>query len=422
MSLKRSLSLPVLIFYGTGMILGAGIYSILGQAAGIAGEAVWQGFALAAVAAMLTALSYAELATMYPSAGGEYIYLSRAFSTQRWISGTVGIMVAFAGCAAAATVALAFASYLHHFIALPPLWVAATLVVFFTGVNVLGIKEASWVNVIFTLIEVLGLILFIWLGMQSPGFGDALFVVPTFPIISSAALIIFAYIGFENIVTLAEEALEPQRDIPRAILLSLLISTILYILVSLAAVAMMPPEELARTDSAVMNAALNHSPRLAGILGGIALFSTANTALIALISASRILYGIAKDRSLPAALAKTLPKRKTPWVAAIVAALLTLSVLTLGKVKILASVASFATMAVFIAVNLALLVLRHNQPGMDRSFRVPFSVRNIAILPVLAILCCTVFLFQFEREIYVVGLFAFVTSAGVYFVFRQDKA
>lgn len=119
MPLKRTLGLPMLTFYGTGMILGAGIYSIIGQAAGIAGVGLWQGFLLAGIAALLTALSYAELATMYPHAGAEYIYLRHAFSSYRSLAATIGIVVIFAGCASAAAVALAFTSYLQHFIALP---------------------------------------------------------------------------------------------------------------------------------------------------------------------------------------------------------------------------------------------------------------------------------------------------------------
>jgi basic amino acid/polyamine antiporter, APA family len=196
MSLKRTLGLPMLTFYGTGMILGAGIYSIIGQAAGKAGNNLWQGFVLAAATALLTALSYSELATMFPKAGAEYVYLRNSFPRQRWIAATAGIIMTFAGCATASTVALAFASYLHQFVQWPNLLVASCILILFTGVNILGIKESGWINAIFTLIEVSGLILFIWLGWQSPKFGDALLITPSLAIVSSAALIIFSYFGF----------------------------------------------------------------------------------------------------------------------------------------------------------------------------------------------------------------------------------
>ncbi len=395
MSLNRTLGLPMLTFYGTGMILGAGIYSIIGQAAGIAGESLWQGFLLAGIAALLTALSYAELATMYPTAGAEYIYLRNAFSRQRWFAVTIGIVVVFAGCASAATVALAFTSYLHYFIALPRFAVACAVLIVFTGINIVGIKQSSWTNAVFTVVEALGLVLFIWLGWKQPEFGNALLAMPTLATVSSAALIIFAFLGFENIVSLSEETKEPEKNIPRAILLSLFISTLLYILVSLAAVALMPPEQLAQTESAILDASLKSSRRLAGVLGGIALFSTANTVLIALVTTSRIIYGISKDNSLPQIFSKTLNKNKTPWVAALAAMFTAIFLLPFGKVETLASIASFTTMIAFIAVNAAIIRLRQTDPQKKRPFRIPFAIGTIPILPVLGIFVCIVFLFQF---------------------------
>ncbi len=419
MALHRTLGLPMLTFYGTGMILGAGIYSILGKAAGIAGESLWQGFALAAIAALLTALSYAELATMDPRAGAEYIYLRNAFSNQRWFAGTIGLVVIFAGCASAATVALAFASYLQHFVEFPKFIVACCLLSLFTAVNIFGIQFSSWTNAIFTLIEAAGLILFIWLGWQNPDFGKALLTTPTLATVTSAALIIFAFLGFENIVSLAEETIEPEKNIPRAILLSIIISTTLYILVSLAAVALMSPNQLAQTDSALIDASMNVSENLSGVLGGIALFSTANTALIGLLTTSRILYGISKDKSLPLVFSKTLKKRKTPWVASLVAFGATILLLPFGRVETLASIASFATMIVFIAVNMALIRLRKIQPDTERPFRLPLSIGRYPVLPIIGIGVCFIFLFQFDKIVYLTGLLAFVSSGGIYFLCKH---
>ncbi len=419
MALNRTLGLPMLTFYGTGMILGAGIYSIIGQAAGIAGESLWQGFLLAGITALLTALSYAELATMYPSAGAEYIYIRNAFSNQRWLAATIGIIVIFAGCASAATVALAFTSYLHHFISLPRFAVACSVLIAFSGINIIGIRQSSWTNAIFTVIEAFGLVLFIWLGWKQPEFGNALLTIPTLATVSSAALIIFAFLGFENIVSLAEETREPEKNIPRAILLSLFVSTVLYILVSLAAVTLMPPEQLAQTESAPLDASLKSSRSLAGILGGIALFSTANTVLIALVTTSRILYGISKDNSLPQVLSKTLKKQKTPWVAALVVLLFTILLLLFGKVKTLASIASFATMIVFIAVNASLIRLRRTEPQKNRPFRIPFAIGVVPILPVFGVAVCFLFLFQFKQLVYLTGLLAFVCSWGIYFLLKR---
>ncbi len=421
MALKRTLGVPMLTFYGTGLILGAGIYSIIGRAAGIAGYSLWQGFLLAGIAALFTALSYAELAAMYPNAGAEYIYLRKAFSTQRWLAATIGIIVIFAGCASAATVALAFASYLQHFIFLPRIIVAYLILIIFTGVNIAGIEQSSWTNAIFTAIEVFGLFLFIWLGWQHPDFGNALLTVPTFATVSSAALMIFAFIGFENIVSLSEETKNPEKNIPRAILLSLFISTLLYILVGLAAVALMPPEQLALTDSAILDASMKSSKNIAKFLGGIALFSTANTVLIALVTASRILYGVSKDKSLPTVFAKTLKKQKTPWVAAVTCMVSSAFLLLFGRVETLASIASFSIMMVFIAVNISVIRLRFTEAWRVRPFRVPVSIGNVPLFPALGIALCFAFLFHFERLVYLTGLLAFACSAGIYFLFKRFK-
>ncbi len=419
--LKRTVGLPMLTFYGTGMILGAGIYSIIGQAAGIAGDSLWQGFLLAGFAALLTALSYAELATMYPTAGAEYIYLRKAFSNQRWLAATVGNVVIFAGCAAAATVALAFTSYLQHFITIPRFITAISVIVFFSGINILGLRQSVWTNVIFTTIEVLGLILFIWLGWQKADFGNALFTPPSLATVSSSALIIFAFLGFENIVSLAEETKEPGKTIPRAIILSLIISTSLYVLVSLAAVALMPPEQLGSTESAILDASLKSSRKVAGILGGIALFSTANTVLVGLVTTSRIIYGISKDKSLPQIFSKILKKQQTPWLAALVAMVGSSFLLPFGKVEILASIASFLTMIVFCSVNVSVIKLRFTSPDLKRPFKTPLAIKSVPLLPVLGLLVCLIFLFQFKSIVYITGLIAFLGSAGIYLIYNSFR-
>lgn len=406
MPLKRTLGLTMLTFYGTGMILGAGIYSIIGQAAGIAGDAVWQGFALAAIAALLTALSYAELAALFPKTGGEYVYLRQAFPRARWVAATTGMLVIFAGCSSAATVALAFSSYFQHFMPAPRFLVASGLLISFSAVNIFGIQQSSWMNAIFTLIEAAGLVLFIWLGLQSPTFGDAISEAPNMEVVSSAALIIFAFFGFENIVNLADETKDPEKTIPRAIFLSLSVSTVLYILVSLAAVALMPSEQLALSDSAIADAAMNHSPPIAKALGVIALFSIANTALIALITTSRIVYGISKDKSLPRVFSNTLTKRKTPWVAAISVCGISILLLQIGNVGTLASVSAFVTMVAFVAVNIAAIVLRLTSPGLSRPFRVPLSIHRVPVIPTLGIVICLILISQFGSEVAIIGFAA----------------
>lgn len=420
--LSRVLGLPLLTFYGTGMILGAGIYTIIGKAAGVAQESLWLGFALAAIAALFTALSYSELATMFPRAGAEYIYLKSAFPKYKWAAIASGLMMAFAGAATASTVTVAFTGYLETFVSVPVLLVASVLLVLFTILNMTGLKQSSWVNVLFTLIEVGGLILFIYLGMKNPKFGDALSAKPNFSTLSSAALIIFAFFGFENTVNLIEETKKPEKNIPLAILLSLGISTTLYLLVSLAALALLSPDELSQSNAALTDAAKQSAnPQMAGLLSGIALFSTANTALIALITTSRILYGMANDYSLPSLLAKVSEKRKTPWVSALIVLTVSLLLLPLGKVEVLASISSFATMISFMAINVALIYLRVHAPNHERPFRIPFSIKRIPLIPVLGFVLSLIFCLQFDGTVYTVGLLLFAIAIAIGLWMQKSK-
>ena len=409
--LKRTLGFPMLTFYGTGMILGAGIYSIIGRAAAQTGETLWLGFALAGFAALLTALSYAELSTMFPKAGAEFVYLNEAFKKRKWIGSTVGVAMAFSGAATAATVALAFAGYLGEFVTVPQTLVALGVLSFFTLIAIIGIRESGWVIVISTLVEVGGLIFIIYLGMTSDKFGDALSTMPHLGTVSGSALIIFSFFGFENIVNLAEETKKPERDLPRAILLSVVIATVLYILVSLSSLSLLGSEKLALSSAPLMSVAQVASEKAARVLGAIALFSTANTALISLIGASRIVYGMGRAQALPAVLAKVLKKRKTPWLASLLVLIVAAGLIPFGKLETVASISSLATMIAFVSVNIALISLRYTSSSRKRPFRVPLSIGRTPILPLVAAILALCLLTQFELKIYLIGGGFLVASA-----------
>lgn len=410
----------MLTLYGTGMILGAGIYTIIGKAVGIAGGSVWLSLVFAAIAAILAALSYAELSAMFPQVGGEYVYLRKAFPKLKWIANSGGLMMAFAGIATSSTVALAFAGYLQQFISFSPIFIAFLLLLFFTIINIIGIKESSWVNVLFTLIEVFGLILFIYFGVQSPNFGEAILSSPSLATISGSAIIIFAYFGFENMVNFVEETKNPEVTLPRAIFLSIGIATVLYVLVALAAVSLLPASELAQSNAPLADAVRPVSEKIAGVLGSIALFATANTVLISLITTSRILYGMARDHALPGFFAKLLVKRKTPWISAIFAFLIACALLPLNKVEVLASISSFVTMLAFMTVHTALVVLRFRDPKLKRPFRTPFAIGRVPILPVLGGILTITLLLQFETTVYMVsGGFLFVVVASQLLMVRR---
>lgn len=419
--LRRTLGWPSLTAYGIGAILGAGIYSVIGAAAGHVGAGMWLAFGIGAVVALITALSYAELATMFPRAGGEFLYVRRALPRQGALAFTAGTMMAAAAAATAATVSIAFGGYLSSFLDAPSVVAAPLLVVFLATVAIAGIKESTWMVAVFTCIEAAGLVVVVVLGATSERFGAALLAAPSSHLLSGAALVFFSYLGFENIVNLAEETKEPERNLPRAILLSLGISTALYILVAIAAVALLPVANLARSDAPLADAVRGRSPSLAGALGGVALFATANTAMAAIISGSRILYAMADAGELPRVLSSVL-NRRTPWLATIVVAMLALVLLPLGSVAVVASISSFASLLAFATVNASVVVLRLRDPRRARPFRVPLSLGRWPILPLLGALSALFLASQLDAVSIACGAAFVVVSLGSYALMRRHRA
>lgn len=412
-TLRRTLGLGSLTFYGIGLILGAGIYSILGEAAGVAGEALWQAFLLGSLAAFLTGLSYAELATMFPRAGAEYVYLREAWPRLAWLPGTLGWALVLAGIATTATVALAFAGYASRFLTISPWPIAAGLVLAAVGLNLVGVREASRVNIVFTLVEAAGLVAVIVVGARDPAFGEVFRAAPHAGVLGGAALIFFAYLGFEDIANLAEEAAHPARDLPRAIVIAVAVSTTLYVLVAAASVALVAPARLAESASPLADVMAAGAPRLAGALGGVALFATANTALIAVTATSRLLFALARGGDAPAGLGRTLATRQTPAAALVLTGVGALAFLPVGGVGFVGSVASLLALLAFAAVNAALIRLRFTQPERPRPFRAPLRVGRVPVLTVLALLVVLVLLVQFERAAYGLAAAAIAVAVAV---------
>lgn len=401
--LRRVLGYGYLTFYGVGLILGAGIYSIIGEAAGIAGSSLWLAFLLASTVALVTGLSYAELATMFPRAGAEYVYLAKAWPRASWLRSAVGWTMTLAGVATAATVSLAFGGYGSALLGVPAWVLAIGLMVAVCALNVIGVREAAWANVLFTLVEAAGLVALVVVGVRAPGFGEGMLAATPTTLLAGAGLVFFAFLGFENIANLAEEAREPARDIPRAILTSVGVSTVLYVLVALASVALLEPSRLAESRSPLVDAMRAGAPRLAGALGGVALFATANTALISVTSASRLLFGIAREGDAPRALTFVLPGRRTPAVAVVLVSVAAVAFLPLGGVGLVGSVASLLALVAFAAVNAALIKLRRRAPNAERPFRVPGSVVGWPVLAALGVALCLALATQFDPVAYAVA-------------------
>jgi len=429
LKLKRSLSLFEATFYGVGIILGAGIYALIGQAAGTAGNALWMSFLIGAVISALTGLSYAELSAMYPKAAAEYVYVKKAYSS-KFLAFMISWLIIFTGILSAATVALGFSGYFTKLV-FPEvtngllIFIAIILIAILSFVNFYGIKESSKMNVIFTVVEMSGLVLIIFLALASGKYGSVNYLEAPQGfggIIAASILVFFAYIGFEDIVNIAEETKSPKKFIPRAIFLAIIITTALYILVSVATVSLVDWNSMKDVPNPLALAAGNSflGNHAGFALSVIALFATTNTVLIILVVTSRMIFGIARDRALPSILAKIHPKRKTPWIAAIAVGLLSIVFLFLGKIETIASVTSLGAFISFGTVNLALIWLRYTKPKLERPFRVPLNIGNFPILSFLGAIFCVYMIYQFTFTQMAVGLAILLTGAAVYHL-RKNK-
>ena len=293
--LKRHLGLVQLTLAGVGIILGAGIYALLGVASVSSGNALWLSFLISAVVALFTGLSYAELSSRFSGDAGEYDYIRSALHER--LAFLVSFAMVFTGAVAAAAVALGFAGYFVSLVSVPYVFAALGIVLFMGLLNFMGIKEVALFVSVSTIIEFLGLVVIVVLAL--PYFGSVNYL--SMPsgvsgLFSSAALVFFAYIGFESLIKFREETKMPAKTVPLAIVFSVIIATILYILVAIAAVSVLPWEELAASSAPladVVSAVLPGSFVVVA-LALIALFSTSNTVLLSMVAGSRQLYGLAQ--------------------------------------------------------------------------------------------------------------------------------
>jgi APA family basic amino acid/polyamine antiporter len=401
--LKRELGLFEVTLSGIGIILGAGIYALIGKAAGLAGNSVWLAFAIAALIAVFTGLSYAELSSIFPRASAEYEYTNRAFGKR--LAFVVGWLIIFSGVIGASTVALGFGGYFLALTGFPVLPSALLLLLVLSIVLLWGIKISAWFAIVFTLIETAGLLMVIYIGLPHLGSVDYFEMPYGFSgVFEAAALIFFAYMGFEEMVKLSEETREPERNVPLALILALAVTIILYMLVAVSVVSVVSWETLAASQapfSEVAAQALGSDAFV--VISAIALFATANTVLLMLLASSRIAFGMAESSSMPALLARVHPKRRTPWVAILVVMLLSMVFVFSGDIAFAASANDFILFATFVVINASLIYLRHKDPDRHRPFRVPLRVGWVPVLPVLGILSCIFLIFHLDEAAILLG-------------------
>lgn len=392
-ALRRSLNLPLLVLYGVGITIGAGIYVLIGAVAGHAGRFAPWSFVLAAVAMAFTVGSYAELSTRFPVSAGEAAYVRAAFHS-RFASTATGLLTIAIGIVSSATVALGAAGYIGQFVELPQSAIVIAVVAVLALVAAWGILESVLLASLFTLIEAGGLVLIIAAALYGGlPFAGVLLEPPPFDaqvlsgIAFASLLAFFAFIGFEDLANVVEEAKAPHRDIPRAMVLTLVISTVLYVAVAAIAVAAVPPAELAASPAPLSLV----FTRLAGIspltISLIAIVATLNTILAQMTMAARVVYGMSRQGDLPRAAGHVHAKTATPVFATVFIAAATIALaLTVPFVR-LAESTSLATLMVFALVNLALLRLRHRRHVTHTAHvRVPLFVPVAGLATCLAMM------------------------------------
>lgn len=368
-ALKRSLSLPLLTFYGLGTILGAGIYVLVGKVAVQAGMYVPLAFLIAAILTVFTALSYAELAVRYPKSGGAAVYVQAGFQ-RPWLAIFVGFLIILTGVISAATLVNGFVGYLHVFLNAPS-WLVITLLVLAMGILAAwGIAESVKVAAAITLIELAGLIFI--LVVSSDRFAELparwLELIPPIEIqvwegiFLGAFLAFYAFIGFEDMVNVAEETQNPERNLPRAILLALAAAAALYLLVAMAAVLSLEVEVLASSVAPLALLYTQSTGHTAALISLISLFAVVNGALIQIIMASRLLYGMSREGWLHPALSTIHPVRRTPLLATVLATLTVLILALWLPLVTLAKATSFVMLIAFSLINWSLIRIKHREP------------------------------------------------------------
>ncbi|MEZ5244149.1 MAG: amino acid permease [Acidimicrobiales bacterium] len=415
--LARTLGFGQVTASGVGIIIGAGIYVLLGAATAEAGSGVWIAFLVAGVLSALTALSYAELASMYPSAGAEYEYTRRV--APEWAAFVVGWVMILGLVIAAAAVSLGFASYLRYFFDVPQRLGAWLLLGVVTVIALAGIEQSARLTVALSTVQVAGLLSIVAIGVPHIGDESLTGGVSTAGVVSAAALVFFAFVGFDEVITLAEETTAPARTVPRALLAALGISTALYVAVAIAGISVLGPTALAASEQPladVMGAAIGS--RSADVVAVVAMLATTNTTLLAITASSRLQYGMADTGALAPVLART-SGRRAPWVAVLLSAVVAAGFVSLGDLSLVASVRDFSVYLVFVAVNVTVILLRFWQPKRRRPFAIRGTVGKVPVAPVLALATIAVLVPSLEPTAVLLGTAVATSGVAVYAVQRH---
>ena len=400
--LKRVMGPGLLLLFVVGDILGTGVYALVGDVAGEVGGAAWLPFLVAFAVATVTAFSYLELVTKYPQAAGAALYAHKAFGIH-FVTFLVAFVVMCSGITSASTASRAFSANFFEGIGVaePSKFGVALLALGFmaalAAINFRGVGESIKLNVVLTIVEITGLVAVIMVGMWAFSGGDVDFsrVVAfdtadqknTFMAVTAAtSLAFFAMVGFEDSVNMAEETKDPVKTFPKILLSGLSIAGIVYILVSIVAVALVPVGELQASDTPLVEVVKAGAPGLPidEIFPFITMFAVSNTALINMLMASRLIYGMARQHVLPPGLGVVHPTRRSPWAAIIFTTVIAFGLIIYvstaasdNAISVLGGTTSLLLLAVFAVVNVAVLVLRRDVRQAGGYFKTP------TVLPVI---------------------------------------
>lgn len=388
-NLHRVLGLPRLILYGTGTMLGAGIYALVGEAAAIAGWQAPLGFLLAGLLAFLTALSFAEMCSRFPKSAGPAVYVAEGF-LNRHLSRGVGLAVALSGIVSAGALANAFAGYLSEFVALPGWLASAAFVLSIGAVAAWGIAESATIAAIITLIEASGLGLILWVAGEN--FADISAHMPALvwpqatagrgwiDVLSAGVLAFYAFIGFEDMVNVAEETRRPRTTLPAALLIALFLTTLLYLAVTTVSVLTVTPDDLAQSRAPLTRVYQVATGKGGQFISIVSLFAIVNGAIIQIIMASRVLYGMADSGWLPPVLSQVHRRTRTPLVATALVTWVVL-ILALGfDLGSLARATSLILLGVFTLVNAALVRIKRRAGSDEPPFSVPIWLPVVGLI------------------------------------------
>ncbi|NML60530.1 APC family permease [Massilia sp. RP-1-19] len=398
-TLKRVMGPLLLLLFIVGDILGTGIYALTGQVAKQVGGVVWLPFVVAFAVALMTAFSYLELVTKYPKAAGAALYTHKAFGIH-FVTFIVAFAVMCSGITSASTASRAFAANMANAFDLNLAGgfgitaVGLAFMALVAAINFRGVSESVKFNVVLTCVELSGLLIIIFIGLtaMSAGEGDVSRALEFkaaedggafWPVIAGTTLAFFAMVGFEDSVNMAEECKDPVRHFPKVLLAGLVITGLIYVAVSVSAITLVPADKLGQGETPLLQVVQAGAPNFPlWVFAIITMFAVANSALINMLMASRLLYGMSNEHVLPALLGKVHAKRRTPYVAIGFTTLLAFGLITfVGEVPALGGTTALLLLCVFTVVNIAVLVLRRDPVGHEH-FKTP------SFLPVVGALSC----------------------------------